>query len=78
MHYSGQHRSLLETDQKSAGVDSQSPDLKANPDGSYTVWFAPPAPGGTSGGRADRTACPSSRCPSAAASGTGAKPNQTP
>jgi hypothetical protein len=35
--YSGQHRSLLETDQKSAGVDSQSPDLLANPDGTYTV-----------------------------------------
>jgi hypothetical protein len=47
--YSGQHRSLLETDQKSAGVDSQSPDLKANPDGSYTVWFAPTAPNGKEG-----------------------------
>ena len=47
--YSGQHRSLLETDQKSAGVDSQSPDLKANPDGSYTVWFAPTAPAGKEG-----------------------------
>jgi hypothetical protein len=37
--YSGQHRGLLETDQKSAGVDSNSPDLLANPDGSCTVWF---------------------------------------
>ena len=47
--YSGQHRGLLETDQKSAGVDSLSPDLKANPDGSYTVWFAPTAPAGQEG-----------------------------
>ena len=47
--YSGQHRSLLETDQKSAGIDSQNPDLKANPDGSYTVWFSPSAPNGKEG-----------------------------
>ena len=44
--YSGQHRSLLETDQKSAGVDSKNPDLKENPDGSYTIWFSPEAPSG--------------------------------
>lgn len=47
--YSGQHRGLLETDQKSAGIDSLSPDLQANPDGSYTVWFAPTAPAGKEG-----------------------------
>ena len=47
--YSGQHRGLLETDQRSAGVDSLSPDLQANPDGSYTVWFAPTAPAGKEG-----------------------------
>lgn len=47
--YSGQHRSLLETDQRSAGVDSNSPDLKPNPDGSYTVWFGPVAPAGKEG-----------------------------
>jgi hypothetical protein len=47
--YSGQHRSLLETDQKSAGVDSLSPGLLANPDGTYTVWFAPTAPAGKEG-----------------------------
>ena len=47
--YSGQHRSLLETDQKSAGVDSKSPDLKANADGSYTVWFGPEPPAGKEG-----------------------------
>ena len=47
--YSGQHRSLLETDQKTAGVDSKSPDLVANADGSYTVWFGPEPPAGKEG-----------------------------
>ena len=46
MVYSGQHRSMLETDQKSAGLDSNHPDIKANEDGSYTVWFGPTAPEG--------------------------------
>ena len=49
MVYSGQHRSMLETDQKSAGLDSNMPGLKANKDGSYTVWFAPKAPKGKEG-----------------------------
>jgi hypothetical protein len=49
MVYSGQHRSILETDQKTGGVDSQSPDIKANEDGSYTVWFGPEAPKGQEG-----------------------------
>ncbi|BHH84692.1 hypothetical protein LA52FAK_29810 [Desulforhopalus sp. 52FAK] len=49
MVYSGQHRSMLETDQKSAGLDSNSPSIKANDDGSYTVWFAPKAPEGHEG-----------------------------
>lgn len=49
MVYSGQHRSMLETDQKSAGLDSNIPDIKANEDGSYTVWFAPEAPVGHEG-----------------------------
>jgi len=44
--YSPQHRSLLETDQKSAGIDSNNPALKANDDGSYTIWFTPKAPEG--------------------------------
>jgi hypothetical protein len=44
--YDGQTRSLLETDQRSAGVDSTDPDLKANEDGSYTVYFGPQAPEG--------------------------------
>ena len=49
MVYDNQSRSMLETDQKSAGVDSNSPDLKANEDGSYTVWFGPEAPAGKEG-----------------------------
>jgi hypothetical protein len=47
--YSNQSRSLLETDQKTAGLDSHAPGLKANPDGSYTVWFGPKAPKGQEG-----------------------------
>ena len=47
--YDVQTRSMLETDQKSAGIDSNSQDLKANPDGSYTVWFAPQPPAGHEG-----------------------------
>jgi len=47
--YSTQHRSILETDQKSGGVDSNSPDIKPNEDGSYTVWFGPQAPTGKEG-----------------------------
>ena len=37
---------LLETDQKTAGVDSNKPSLKKNPDGSVTIWFSPKAPAG--------------------------------
>lgn len=47
--YSTQHRGLLETDQRTAGVDSNSPDLKPNVDGSYTVYFGPKAPAGKEG-----------------------------
>ena len=46
MAYSTQHRSMLETDQKLAGMDSNNPDVKPNEDGSYTVWFGPEAPEG--------------------------------
>ena len=49
MVYSGQHRSMLETDQKSAGLDSTMPSVKPNQDGSYTVWFGPEAPDGHEG-----------------------------
>ena len=44
--YSNQTRSLLETDQKTAGIDSNANGLKANADRSYTIWFAPKAPVG--------------------------------
>jgi len=47
--YDTQTRSLLETDQKLGGLDSNSPDLKANEDGSYTIWFAPKPPEGREG-----------------------------
>jgi hypothetical protein len=44
--YDGQSRSMLETDQKLAGLDSNDKAIKKNPDGSVTVWFAPKAPAG--------------------------------
>ena len=47
--YDNQHRSLLETDQRSAGLDSSAKGLKANPDGSYTIWFSPTPPKGKEG-----------------------------
>jgi hypothetical protein len=49
MVYSGQHRSMLETDQKLAGLDSNNPSVKPNADGSYTMWFGPKAPQGHEG-----------------------------
>jgi len=49
MVYSGQHRSMLETDQKLAGLDSNIPSVTANDDGSYTMWFGPEAPEGHEG-----------------------------
>jgi hypothetical protein len=46
MVYDGQTRSMLETDQKLAGLDSTQKDIKKNADGSVTVWFGPKAPPG--------------------------------
>jgi len=46
MVYSGQHRSMLETDQKLAGLDSNNPSVEPNDDGSYTIWFGPKEPKG--------------------------------
>ncbi|WP_108659986.1 DUF1254 domain-containing protein [Acuticoccus kandeliae] len=43
--YDNQTRSLLETDQKLAGLDSHG-GAKADADGSVTVWFGPTAPAG--------------------------------
>ena len=44
--YDNQTRSLLATDQKSAGMDSNVPGLEKNADGDATVWFGPKAPAG--------------------------------
>lgn len=44
--YDNQTRSLLETDQKLAGLDSTLPDIKGDKDGSVTVWFGPKPPAG--------------------------------
>lgn len=44
--YDNQTRSLLPTDQKTAGIDSQNPGLKTNADGGATIWFGPKAPVG--------------------------------
>ncbi len=49
MVYSTQHRSMLETDQKTAGLDSNNPSVKPSSDGSYTMWFGPNAPKGHEG-----------------------------
>jgi hypothetical protein len=47
--YDNQTRSMLETDQKLAGIDSTEKGIKANADGSVTVWFGPKAPAGQEG-----------------------------
>jgi len=44
--YDNQTRSLLETNQKTAGVDSNDPEMKKNADGSVSIWFGPKAPAG--------------------------------
>ena len=49
MVYSNQHRSMLETDQKLAGLDSNNPSVRPNPDRSYTMWFGPKPPPGHEG-----------------------------
>jgi len=44
--YDNQTRSILETDQKLAGVDSTDKALTVGADGSANVWFGPKAPEG--------------------------------
>ncbi|KQY03695.1 hypothetical protein ASE23_12915 [Rhizobium sp. Root73] len=44
--YDNQTRSMLETDQKLAGIDSNQPGIETNADGSVTVWFSPKPPSG--------------------------------
>ncbi|CUJ99525.1 Outer membrane porin F precursor [Ruegeria denitrificans] len=46
MLYSGQTRSILETDQQAGGIDSNREGIKPNEDGSYTIYFGPEAPEG--------------------------------
>ncbi|MEQ9696024.1 DUF1254 domain-containing protein [Shimia sp. SDUM112013] len=46
MLYSGQTRSILETDQRSGGIDSKRDGIVANEDGGYTIYFGPKAPTG--------------------------------
>ncbi|NTF50999.1 DUF1254 domain-containing protein [Rhizobium rhizogenes] len=47
--YDNQTRSMLETDQKLAGIDSNQPGIKKNADGSVTIWFSPKPPSGQEG-----------------------------
>jgi hypothetical protein len=47
--YDNQTRSLLETDQVSAGLDSTMSGMKPNADGSTTIYFGPKAPAGQEG-----------------------------
>jgi hypothetical protein len=49
MVYDNHTRSILETDQLTGGLDSNSEVLELNPDGSATVCFAPKAPEGKQG-----------------------------
>ena len=44
--YDNQTRSMLETDQKLAGIDSNQPSIRKNADGSVTIWFSPRPPPG--------------------------------
>jgi hypothetical protein len=46
MVHDGQHRSMLETDQPFAGLDSNQKGIKKNADSSVAVWLAPTAPAG--------------------------------
>ncbi|NOE32248.1 DUF1214 domain-containing protein [Ruegeria sp. HKCCD7318] len=46
MLYSGQTRSILETDQQAGGIDSNRPGIKPNDDGSFSIYFGPEAPEG--------------------------------
>jgi hypothetical protein len=47
--YDNQTRSILETDQKLAGLDSTNSDLKIDADGSAIIWFGPTPPEGKEG-----------------------------
>ncbi len=53
--YDNQTRSMLETHQKLAGIDSNQPSIKPNADGSVTIWFGPEAPSGQDGNWVETT-----------------------
>ena len=46
MVYDNHTRSILETDQKTGGVDSKLEGMKVWEDGSVTIYFSPKAPSG--------------------------------
>jgi hypothetical protein len=48
--YDPQTRSMLQTDQPPAGINSLSEEAKANKDGSYDIYFAPKLPEGVDKG----------------------------
>jgi len=47
--YDNQTRSELQTDQRFPGIDNNSPELEANADGSYAIYFGPKPPAGHEG-----------------------------
>ena len=49
MVYDNQTRSILETDQVTGGLDSNSKGVQLNDDGSATIYFGPKAPKGQEG-----------------------------
>ncbi len=49
LQFADQVLQRFNSNQKLGGLDSNSPDLKPNEDGSYTIWFAPKPPEGKEG-----------------------------
>jgi hypothetical protein len=47
--YDNQTRSMLQTDQRLPGIDSNNKDLTMNKDGTYDVYFGPEPPKGQAG-----------------------------
>ena len=47
--YDNQTRSMLKTDEVTAGLDSTAPGMKKNAEGSDTIYFGPTAPAGQEG-----------------------------
>ena len=53
--YDNQTHSMLESNQKLAGIDSNQPNIKKNADGTVTIWFGPKAPAGQEGNWVETT-----------------------